>query len=210
LAILNACQITPSIAYSIESDYISWAGALNYAVALNNKNTTVSLGWAHNSDNVRDDKFVWEDKNTEAVFVGVVQLLTPKSYLTLNSSFSAEHGYLADPYRGVMAATNLLQLNPNDPTLIPEKRPRHRDDEVLFFSWTQFVTPLDGSVEASYRFFHDSYGVFGHTMEADWHQKIGKSLDHERLCQTGNANHQHVPPGKQPGQQELHHIPLPD
>jgi hypothetical protein len=173
---LGLHELTPSIAYSTESDYVSWSGALNYSVALNNKNTTLSAGWAHDADNVRDDKFIWEDKTTDAFFLGVVQLLSPKSYLTINGSLSAEHGYLADPYRGVMAATNSLQLNPDDPALIPEKRPRHRTSELLFASWTQSVAPLDGSAELSYRLFHDSFGILAHTVECDWHQRIGKSL----------------------------------
>ena len=168
--------LTPSIAYSTESDYVSWSGALTYSLGLNNKNTTLSAGWAHNADRVRDDKFVWQDKTTDDFFAGLVQLLSPKSYLTVNAAYRRERGYLSDPYRGVMAATNALQLNPDDPALIPEKRPSHRNVELLFASWTQGITPLSGSAEVSYRLFHDSYGIFAHTVECDWHQRIGKTL----------------------------------
>jgi len=168
-------EITPSFAYSCESDYISLAGALNYSLALNNKNTTLSAGWAHNGDTVRDDLFNWQAKMTDDAFIGLVQLFGPKAYLTVNASVSFEHGYLADPYRGVMFADE-LQNNPDDPALSPEVRPRHRNSQILYASWTQFVTPLNGSYEASYRFFHDSYGIFANTVELDWHQKIGKHL----------------------------------
>jgi hypothetical protein len=88
---------------------------------------------------------------------------------------SAERGYLADPYRGVMAA-NSVQLNPNDPALIPEKRPDRRTTELMFVSWTRAVTPLQGSAQLSYRLFHDSYGFLAHTFECDWYQHIGKSI----------------------------------
>ena len=168
-------ELTPSIAYSTESDYISWSGALNYSVALNNKNTTLSAGWAFDADNVRNDLFLWVPKTTDAFFAGMVQLLGPKSYLTVNASVSAERGYLSDPYRGVMAA-NSVQLNPNDAALIPEKRPDRRTAELAFVSWTRAVTPLQGSAQLSYRFFHDTYGIFAHTFEFDWYQHIGKSL----------------------------------
>ena len=167
--------ITPSFAFSVESDYTSFAGALNYSLSLNDKNTTVNVGWAHNGDSVRDDLFNWQLKTTDNVFLGVVQLLGPKAYLTVNASLGFEHGYLADPYRGVMFA-DVIQNNPDDAALSPEVRPRHRNNQILYVSWTQFVTPLDGSVELSYRFFHDSYGIFAHTAELDWHQKIGKHL----------------------------------
>ena len=167
--------ITPSFAYSCESDYISFGGALSYSLACNDKNTTWSAGWGHNSDSVRDDVGIWENKMTDNVFLGLVQLFGPKAYWTVNATFSCEHGYLADPYRSVMFA-DVPQYNPDDPGLSAEVRPRHRNSEIFYTSWTQFLTPLNGSYELSYRFFHDSYGVFAHTAELDWHQKIGKHL----------------------------------
>jgi hypothetical protein len=169
-------KLTPSFAYSAESDYISFGGALNYSLALNDKNTTINAGWAHNNDLVRDDRFKWRSKMSDDIFLGVVQLFGPKAYLTVNTSFGFEHGYLADPYRGVMAGTNFIQLNPNDPALKPEKRPRHRNTELVFVSWTQFLTPVNASYEFSYRFFNDSYGITSSTAELAWHQKLGKSV----------------------------------
>ena len=166
-------QITPSFSYSAESDYVSFGGSLAYSLALNDKNTTVNIGWDHNSDSVRDDQFRWQAKMTDEIFLGIVQLFGPKAYLAVNTVFGFEHGYLADPYRGVMAA-NFLQLNPDDPALIPERRPRHRDTQLLYASWTQFVSPLNGAYELSYRFFHDTYGVSSSTVELNWHQKLGK------------------------------------
>lgn len=174
-------EITPSFSYSAESDYISFAGALNYSLSLNDKNTTLNAGWAHNGDTVRDDRFNWQAKMTDDVFLGLVQLFGPKAYLTVNASLDFEHGYLADPYRGVMLL-NELQNNPNDPALSPEVRPRHRNSQILYASWTQFVTPLNGSFEFSYRFFHDSYGIIANTAELDWHQKIGKNLVISPMC----------------------------
>jgi hypothetical protein len=169
-------ELTPSFAYSGESDYKSYGGALNYSLSLNQKNTTVNLGYAHNSDSVRDDKFIWESKNTDNVLIGCEQLLTPQSYLLFNFVFNNDYGYLSDPYRGVMVLENYPQYNPDDPALIPEKRPRHRSSEVAFFSYTQFIEPLDASFEGGYRFFHDSWGIFSHTLNLDWHQKIGTHL----------------------------------
>jgi len=174
---LRKQELTPTFSYSAESDYISFGGALNYSLALNDKNTTLNAGWSHNSDLVRDDSLVrWQNKMTDDIFLGVVQLFGPKAYLTVNGSIGFEHGYLSDPYRGVMPAMNYLQFNPSDPALIAERRPRHRNTELFYVSWTQFLTPLKGSAELSYRFFHDSYGISAHTVELDWHQKIGKKI----------------------------------
>ena len=101
-------QLTPSFAHSRESDYKSIGGALNYSLSLNEKNTTLNLGYAHNADRVRDDRLVWEDKTSDNFLVGVNQLLTPKSYVTLNFVFNDDSGYLSDPYRGVMVLAELL------------------------------------------------------------------------------------------------------
>jgi hypothetical protein len=169
-------QLSPSFSHSRESDYISFGGALNYSVALNQKNTTINLGYSHNSDSVRDDRMVWEDKRTDTFLVGVDQLLSPKAYLTLNFVYNNDYGYLSDPYRGVMAAANFPQFNPDDPALIPESRPRHRGSEVGYISYTQFIDPLQGSVEANYRLFHDSWGITSHTMGLTWRQKIGRNI----------------------------------
>ena len=169
-------ELTPSFAYSEESDYRSFSGALNYSLSLNEKNTTLNFGYAHNADRARDDKFIWEDKTSDNLLVGVVQLLSPKSYLTFNFVFNNDYGYLSDPYRGVMVLKNYPQFNPDDPALIPEVRPRHRSSEVLFGAYTQFIEPLDGSIEASERFFRDSWGILSATTTLDWHQKIGRNF----------------------------------
>jgi len=44
------------------------------------------------------------------------------------------------------------------------------------FSLTQFVTPLKGSAELSYRLYHDSYSILSHTVTLNWFQKIGKHI----------------------------------
>jgi hypothetical protein len=168
--------ITPSFAYSTETDYVSYGGALNYSLALNQKNTTLNVGYAHNSDSVRDDKFIWQEKLTDDFLIGVVQLLSPKSYLTLNFTYNNQNGYLSDPYRGVMPELNFPQTNPEDPALLPEQRPRHRDEQILYASWAAFIDPLAGGLETSYRFFRDSWGINAHTVELAWHQKIGRRL----------------------------------
>lgn len=169
--------ITPQVSYSTESDYHSLGIALNYAAQLNQKNTTLQAGWSHNFDSVRDATLVnWQDKNSDEFLVGINQLLTPKSYLTAAFTFGDERGYLSDPYRGVMAEDNFTQYNPEDASLIPENRPRFRSKEVFYTSYTRFIDPLNGSADVGYRFYHDSYGIFAHTLETAWHQKIGNHL----------------------------------
>lgn len=169
-------DVTPSIAFSAESDYVSRGIALNDSYYFNNKNTTLNVGWSGNFDIVRDENLVWEHKTTHDILVGVTQLLTPKSYVTANLTFGTEEGYLSDPYRAVMAATNFFQENPSDAALIAEKRPRHRSREIIFLGYNRFFDPLNGAAEVSYRYFHDDWNVNAHTIDLRWNQKAGKRL----------------------------------
>lgn len=176
---VNQQLITPSFAYSDESDYTSYVGALNYSVALNQKNTTASVGWAHNADSVRDDLGVWQDKRVDSVFVGAVQLLSPKSFVTFNLSYVNESGYLTDPYRGVIfVATNFddLQKNPFDPSTDPEVRPDERERGIAYLAYNHFIDPLNGAAECIYRFSTDTWDINAHMVDLRWHQKIGPHI----------------------------------
>lgn len=170
-------QFTPQVAISKESDYHSYGMALNYAVQLNNKNTTLNTGWSHDCDRVRDFTLVnWQGKVSDDFVVGINQLLTPKSYFTADLTYGQEYGYLSDPYRRVIPLLNFPQETPDDPSALLDTRPRRRTKEIFYTSYSQFIDPLNGSAEVGYRFFHDSYGIFGQTFETAWHQKIGRNL----------------------------------
>ena len=171
----TAQRIAPQISYSTESDYDSLGLALDYQIQLNQKNTILNVSWSADIDSVRDDTLVnWQYKSGNEFLVGINQLLTPKSYIEADFTFGDEHGYLNDPYRGVMTLLNFPQLNPEDAALIAEQRPRRRTREILYTRFTQYIDPLYGSIELSYRFYHDSYAIYGNTFEGDWHQNLGR------------------------------------
>ena len=167
--------LTPGFAYSQEHDYISDGISLNDAIDFNDKNTTLQLGASHNFDSVRHaDKTTWSDKETTEGIIGITQLLTPKTILAVDATFGNEYGYLSDPYR-------LAQYHPTIfPTGffigVPERRPSHRNKEVLFTSLTQYFETVDASLEGSYRLYNDSYGVLAHTVGLTWHQWLGKHV----------------------------------
>ena len=168
---------TPQIAYSTESDYNSVGLSLNYAIQLNQKNTILEVGWSRDYDRVRDYAFAWEPKIGDDYLVGITQLLTSKSYLKADFTYGEGARISVDPSRSVMAlAVFPYQANADDAELIPEVRPRFRNHESFYTSFTQFVDPLNGSAELGYRFYHDSYGIFAHTADVAWHQKIGSKF----------------------------------
>ncbi len=178
---LGPHRLSPQFAYSSEHDYVSYGAGLNYALDLNEKNTTLNFGWSHDWDTVilaespgfRDAR----RKDTDNFLVGVTQLLGPKTVLTVNFTFRNAHGYLDDPYRKVMFDDYAALFgDPNTVGPFPERRPGDRESYIGYASLTQYVTPLHGSAEGAYRFYHDSFGIDAHTLELAWHQKIGRAV----------------------------------
>jgi len=176
---LGAHRLVPEFSFSNESDYRSYGFALNYSYEFNEKNTILSLGWSHATDQVLANEFTFltksSNKNTDNFIIGVSQLLGPGTVLGANATFGYAHGYLNDPYRAVVF--NESNIDPDNRVLLSgEERPSHRSSEALLLSITQSIKPLDASIEGTYRFYHDSYGIYANTLGVAWFQKIGKNI----------------------------------
>jgi hypothetical protein len=162
------------LANSRESDYVSTGGAVNTLTDFNQKNTTLLLGLAGTDDDVKVFyQGIYVKKRTDEAIVGVKQLLSPLTFVTFNLTFGRARGYLGDPYRVIQKSTEIF---PGIflPRTYPENRPDRREHYVAFASINHAVTPLHGALEASYRFYHDTFGTTSHTLGATWLQKIGE------------------------------------
>ena len=163
--------ITPGFAYSGESDYTSYGVSLNDAYVFNEKNTTLNYGVSEHFDSVREaNKKTWNPKYSTEALIGISQLLSPKTILNSAFTFGNDSGYLSDPYR-------LAGFQPTGFPFaigVPERRPSHRNKEALLTSVTHYFDSLNASVEGSYRFYHDSYGVYANTVGVTWHQWVTK------------------------------------
>ena len=172
-------RFIPEFSYSKEHDYISYSGAFNGILDLNNKNTTLNAGWSHSYDQVLSNPFTYitsrQIKNTDDFIFGVTQLLSPSTIFTANGTFTYEYGYLNDPYRSVVFDETNLDANARV-ILNGEKRPSERAEEAILLSLTQSIPALNASVEGTYRFYHDSYGIDANTVGLNWFQKIGRSI----------------------------------
>ena len=171
---------TPGFAYSSESDYQSTGISLNEAIDFNQRNTTLNLGIAHNFDKVsgfyqRDAK----SKDVTDFLVGINQLLGPHTFATFNLTLGYSTGYLTDPYKGVNFSFN-YPVDAYDPPSVDvnheERRPDHKFRQVAQAGLTHYIEAVQGSIEVSYRFHHDDWGVFSHTAELNWHQKLGQKV----------------------------------
>lgn len=168
LALRNGDYLyTGQIAFSSETDYTSIAPTLKVAREFNQKNTVVSAGVSFNHDDV--DAIATHSTETKEgvqLFLGATQALDPKTVLSVNFTAGFSSGFLSDPYKVAWVSGSLMS----------DKRPSRRDDQIALVSLTHAVDSLKGSAEVSYRYYRDSFGVSGHTASLAWYQKIGRTL----------------------------------
>ena len=160
---------TPQVAYSKESDYESLGVALNQTFNFNQRNTALTVGVAQNWDEAKGFfQADFQSKETTDFLVGVRQILTPRTVLTVNLTLGYARGYLTDPYKGVNFSYS-YPISFYDPSSVnfnsPELRPDSRFRQVGYVSLLQYVDAVRGAAEASYRFHRDDWGVVAHTLE---------------------------------------------
>jgi hypothetical protein len=178
---------TPQVAYSEESDYRSVGISLTHTIELNEKNTTLSWGVSHAFDhilpNLGEDPDITSPrpKDTTDFLLGVSQLFGPNTILAFNVTLGYADGYLTDPYKRVLFDDYpyFPGPDPDNPfpyTVWPERRPSHKFRQVAYLSLQHFFEPVNGALEASYRFHHDDFGVFAHTVSLQWNEHLGKHV----------------------------------
>ncbi|MBI5380521.1 MAG: DUF3570 domain-containing protein [Opitutae bacterium] len=171
-------NVALGVANSREHDYVSTGWSVNTLNDFNQKNTTLLLGVAATKDDVKVFyQGPYASKRTADAIVGLTQLLSPQTSVTANLSFGHARGYLDDPYRVIRKNTEILP-GLSLPLTYPENRPDKRDRWTVFLGTNHAVRSLSGAVEASYRWFHDTWGTTAHTLDVAWWQSCG---EHFRL-----------------------------
>lgn len=152
------------VSYSSESDYTSLGLSLQDAVDFNRKNTTLIFGGAYTHDTVSPANDTPQDtKRTVDLMLGVTQVLSPSTLLTLNLTVGQVSGFISDPYK-------VVELNG---VLVPENRPTSKDKQIILVAVDQFIAPLNGTAEISLRHYQDSFGITAETLALEWFQKLG-------------------------------------
>lgn len=166
--------LRPGLALSYENDYESVTPSLNYLMDFNQRNTTLQLGVAHNFDRLTAGIYLGpepQDKDSTDFLVGLTQVLAPGTLFNATLTLGTADGYLSDPYKGFR-----FTGYPDPNALFPERRPGHRTKQILSMSLNQSIEPLNASPEFTYRFYHDSFGIFAHSATVEWFQKFGRHV----------------------------------
>ncbi|MEO6246916.1 MAG: DUF3570 domain-containing protein, partial [Opitutaceae bacterium] len=161
---------------SRESDYVSTGWSFNTLTDFNQKNTTLLVGVAGNDDNLRVffQKERAQKRGNDLIF-GVTQLLDPRTAVTANFTWGRSDGYLADPYKLVQKDTEIVP-GVSLPLTFGENRPADREKWIVLFGLNRAFAEAHAAVDASYRFYHDTYGTNAHTLDLAWLQNVGEHV----------------------------------
>lgn len=163
-------------ANSREDDYVSNGWSLNTLTDFNQKNTELLLGVAGTDDDIKVFyQSQWVKKRTVDLIAGVTQLLNPLTSVSFNLGYGHSTGYHADPYRVIQ---DRREVAPGVflPLTFGENRPNERDKWTALALINRAFPEARGAAEASYRFYHDSFGTTAHTVELAWFQKLSEHV----------------------------------
>ena len=169
-------NVALGVSNSRESDYVSTGWVVNTVTDFNQKNTTLLLGVAGTDDKI---KVFYQapraDKNTNDVIVGLTQLLNPLTSVTCNLTWGRQRGYLSDPYKLVQKNSEIIP-GVSLPLTFPENRPGEREKEIGLVAFNRSFPEARGSIDATYRYYRDTFGVRAYTVDLAWFQRVGEKL----------------------------------
>lgn len=163
---------------SSEYDFQSLGANAALAWDFNDRNTTLSLGAAFESDRIKavggtpqplTPAFVpgapkggRESRNVSDLLLGVTQVLSPTWLVQANLGWGRGSGMHEDPYKVVSVVDGGTGLVTGD-RYLHEARPRSKNRTSLYLqSKSAFGRDV---LDASYRFYRDDWGVRSHTVE---------------------------------------------
>jgi hypothetical protein len=164
---------------SVERDYISNTTHISLSQDMFGDLTTVTLGFSHTGDKVGDNggtannpKVAWVGHaDTRSYAAGISQILTKNLIAGINLEVTADSGFLANPYRFVrfLDPTTTKGWSQGN-QVYPDTR-----TSTAVQAQAKYYLPYRAALTGSYRFFRDTWGIVGHTVEVDYTHPIGKT-----------------------------------
>lgn len=153
-----------SLTKSTESDYIADTLSMNYSQDVFGGMTTVSMGYSHGKDTVREnnDSSFSDYVNRYQYRLGVSQILTKTLRVNLDYEAITDEGYLNSPYR----TARFFGAG------VPERYPRTRDSQAMALRTILYVQPRS-SARVEYRHFWDTWKIAADTAEAVYSTYVG-------------------------------------
>lgn len=175
---LGRFSLNVGLGNSRESDYVSNGWSVNTITELNQKNTELLAGFAGTDDKIKvyySSIAPRQRKHTNDAILGVTQLIDPQTSVQLNVSWGLQRGYLSDPYKLVEKD---LEIFPGVflPRTFGENRPDYREKWTVLAGLNHAWPQWHAAIDATYRFYHDTFGTDAHTIDLAWFQHLGEKL----------------------------------
>lgn len=161
-AVWNDALISGSYSTSSESDYEADTYHFNYQQTLFGEMTTLTLGYTRGEDEVgkNGEPGFSEEVRRNQYRLGVSQVLTRNSIVSLSAETVTDEGFLGSPYRFVAVGGALRA----------EQLPRTRTSTATALTGLYYLQNLGASIKTTYRHFSDTWDIKAHTVEAQYSQ----------------------------------------
>lgn len=156
--------ISVSATNSREPDYVADSASIDVSQDMLGGMTTLKLGYTRGWDTVEKHGNPTFSQPAEhwQYRLGVTQVLTPRWLASLNLEAISDEGYLASPYRAARVFG----------AYVPEVDPSTRTSRAAALRVVGAVGE-NGSVRVDYRYFWDTWGIHGRTLELGYAQHVG-------------------------------------
>jgi hypothetical protein len=172
--IFGSLTVSGNYSFSRENDYLSNTFHVTASKDLDDKNTTLALGYGASFNVVGrsgDDNFQ-RDMTAQHLSLSWTQVISPILISQVGYEYENDNGFQSSPYRfipirtGVDAAPDYWVLEN-----VPDERNR-----------SAFVVGLnraigDDSIQGDYRFYIDDWGIVSHTIGARYFWRINKRTE---------------------------------
>ena len=173
---LDTITATGGYSFSKENDYLSHTLNIGLADELNDKNTTLGLGYGVSFNDVgrSGDENFSRSMTNHHVSLSWTQLISPKLAGQLVYELGYSSGYQASPYRFVPVRMNLTSM---PDFWVPETDPDSRMRHAIVGGLNRALGDGGSSIQGDYRFYTDDWGIQSHTLGARYFFHLGKSLE---------------------------------
>src|SRR5271167_2824531 len=167
---------TASYINSVERDYVSNTASFSLSQDMFGDLTTVTLGYGKTSDKVGENNgtawvpiIAWLGyAQTSSYEGGISQIITKNFIAGANLQVITDSGYLANPYRSIRY---LDSSNPKGYSLASQVYPDTHTSTAVQLQGKYYL-PYRAAVTASYRYYTDTWGVVGNTIELNYTHPI--------------------------------------
>jgi hypothetical protein len=153
---------------SNENDYRSRTAYFNISQDMFGDLTTVSFGYTRGWDTVsrRGDANFKQPLDRANWTLGVSQVITRNWLAGLNLESTSSEGYLNNPYRSVRYLDPLSGIGYS----YQQERYPHTHTGTAAALQSKYFLPWHASVDGSYRYYSDTWGIIAHTVRVGYEQ----------------------------------------